>query len=256
MKASVLITNHNNGRYILECIDSLNRQSYKDIEILVNDDNSTDNSVEILKKLNNVKLFENKKITKFSSVNHLSALKNLVKKSTGEIIFFLDGDDYFHSDKIKKIIDSFKTNNNCKIIFDYPIYVYGNKHVFEKKRFKIFKSYWPYIHPTSCISIRKNAINDLFNSISFGDYNNTWMDFRTCIYSNYILKNFIILKDNLTFYRQTSHNYSSNYKKYTINWWKKRLEAQKFFFEFANRNNIKIKKNLDVTITKLVNTFL
>ena len=256
MKASVLITNYNNEKYILDCINSINQQSYKNIEILVNDDNSQDNSTKLIKKITNVKLFENKKVTKFYSVNHLSALKNLAKKSTGEIIFFLDGDDYFHSEKIEKIVDSFKNNVNCKIIFDYPVYVYENKNIYEKKRNKIFNSYWPYIHPTSCISIRKDAINDLFNSISFGDYNNTWMDFRTCIYSNYILKNFIIFKDNLTYYRQTGTNYSSNYKKYTFSWWKKRLEAHNFFFDFAERNNIKIKRNLDFLVTKFINLFL
>ena len=82
------------------------------------------------------------------------------------------------------------------------------------------------------------------------------MDFRTCIYSNYILKNFIIFKDNLTYYRQTGTNYSSNYKKYTFNWWKKRLEAHNFFFDFAERNNIKIKRNLDFLVTKFINLFL
>lgn len=256
LKVSVLITNYNNEKYILECINSVKQQSYKNIEILVNDDNSVDNSIEILKKLNNVKLIENKTVTKFYSVNHLLALKNLVKKSTGEIIFFLDGDDYFHLKKIEKIVNFFESNDDCKIVFDYPIYVYGNKYVFEKKKLKVFKSYWPYIHPTSCISMRKNVVNDLFNSISFGDYNNTWMDFRTCIYSNYILKNFIILEDNLTYYRQTNTHYSSNYKKYTISWWRKRLEAHEFFFDFARRNNIKIKKNLDVLVTKLINVFL
>ena len=134
MKVSVLITNYNNEKYILECINSVKQQSYKNIEIIVNDDNSADNSIEILKKLNNVKLIENKTVTKFYSVNHLLALKNLVKESTGEIIFFLDGDDYFHLKKIEKIVNFFKLNDDCKIIFDYPIHVYGNKYIFKKKK--------------------------------------------------------------------------------------------------------------------------
>ena len=121
MKASVLITNYNNEKYILDCINSINQQSYKNIEILVNDDNSQDNSTKLIKKITNVKLFENKKVTKFYSVNHLLALKNLVKESTGEIVFFLDGDDYFHLKKIEKIVNFFKLNDDCKIIFDYPI---------------------------------------------------------------------------------------------------------------------------------------
>ena len=57
MKASVLITNYNNEKYILDCINSINQQSYKNIEILVNDDNSQDNSTKLIKKITNVKLF-------------------------------------------------------------------------------------------------------------------------------------------------------------------------------------------------------
>ena len=50
MKASVIVINYNNGKYIDKCIKSLITQSYRNIEIIFVDDNSNDNSLTIAKK--------------------------------------------------------------------------------------------------------------------------------------------------------------------------------------------------------------
>ena len=49
-KASVIIVNYNNAKYLEECINSILNQSYKNKEIIVVDDKSKDNSLEILKR--------------------------------------------------------------------------------------------------------------------------------------------------------------------------------------------------------------
>ncbi len=46
---SIVISNYNNENYILECLDSILNQSYENIEIIVVDDKSTDNSVSKIK---------------------------------------------------------------------------------------------------------------------------------------------------------------------------------------------------------------
>ena len=50
-KVSILIANYNNGRYLMDAIDSIRHQSYHNWEIVIVDDHSTDNSVDIYKKL-------------------------------------------------------------------------------------------------------------------------------------------------------------------------------------------------------------
>ena len=47
---SILIANYNNSLYIQQCINSLNSQTYKNVEIIFFDDNSKDNSIEIIEK--------------------------------------------------------------------------------------------------------------------------------------------------------------------------------------------------------------
>ena len=50
-KVSVIIPVHNSEKYILKCINSVINQTYKNLEIILIDDKSTDNSVELIKKI-------------------------------------------------------------------------------------------------------------------------------------------------------------------------------------------------------------
>ena len=86
-------------------------------------------------------------------------------------------------------------------------------------------------------------------------YTNIWFDLRVLIFSKY-LDNYNVIEENLTYYRQTESNVSSKFKKYSINWWKRRNEAHDYFFEFIEKNNLKIKKNFDFYITKIINKFI
>ena len=81
MKASIVIANYNNSNFIEECINSLNAQTYKNIEIIFFDDNSNDNSVEIITKFNHVKTIQNKTQTKYGSINQMNAFKKSVELS-------------------------------------------------------------------------------------------------------------------------------------------------------------------------------
>ena len=122
MKASVVIANFNNERYIAQCINSLKSQTYKDFEIIFFDDNSSDNSLNVIKEFSDVKVIENKKQTNFGSLNQLNAFRESINQSTGDLIFFLDSDDYFHEKKIETIVNYFKNNFENKVAFDLPIY--------------------------------------------------------------------------------------------------------------------------------------
>ena len=112
MKASVIIANYNNAKFVKDCINSLISQSYKNIEIIFFDDNSLDNSIKIVEKFENIKIIKNKEQTKFGSLNQMNAFRKAFELSTGDIIFLLDSDDYFHFNKIEKIINSFSEDKN------------------------------------------------------------------------------------------------------------------------------------------------
>ena len=253
---SILIDNYNNSQHIKQCIESLNSQTYKNLEIIFFDDNSSDNSLDIIKQFTKVKIIENKIQTKFGSLNQINAFKEAIKISKGELIFLLDSDDYFNKEKIEKIVDYFENNKKTKIVFDYPLVVEDNNIFLDKTKIKIFKTYWPYIHPTSCISIKKDCFRGLLKLISYEDFTDVWSDLRICLFSKYILKDFHKLNENLTFYRKSASNVSSKFKKFSKNWWKRRKQAHQFFKKFSEDNGLNFSENFDFVLTKIICKFL
>lgn len=115
---SVIITNYNNGGLLIEAVASVLRQSYDDLEVIVVDDCSTDDSIEKLKDEFNsdkrLKIFE-------LSENHGAgyARDYGLKRSNGEWISFIDGDDWIYPDFYKELIEAAERYNadiiSCKI---------------------------------------------------------------------------------------------------------------------------------------------
>ena len=109
-KISVLVANYNNSIYLKRCIQSIKDQNYKKIEIIIVDDNSSDNSLELLKKYKRIKLISNKKKTNIGSYDQMNAYRLAFLKAKGDIIFFLDSDDFFKQDKITTILKIINKN--------------------------------------------------------------------------------------------------------------------------------------------------
>ena len=256
IKVSVLVVNYNNSKYINKCINSLLNQDYRNIEIIFLDDNSSDNSNDVIKK------FKKKiKITKKSykkqnkgALDQIKSFKECFKISTGKLIFLLDSDDYFHKKKVSKIVNEFKKKKG-NVICDIPILKYSKYEKKIKKKKTLFKNYWPYLPPTSCIAINRKVFKKLLVVADKNHFLNIWLDFRIGILSKYIFKKYYILNDNLTYYRQTKSGVSSNFKHLSKNWWIRRYEAHSYVTFIFDKYKIKYKKNFDYSLTKFINYF-
>ena len=172
----------------------------------------------------------------------MNAFKKSIQSSTGDIIFLLDSDDFFRKDKIEKVVNFFLKNKNENILFDFPIIKKNDKEIFQKKKINFYKTYWGYIHPTSCISIRRSYYDKLFDKVIDDKFSDIWLDLRILLFSKY-LDNYNVINDNLTFYRQFEGNESSKFKKFSKSWWQRRSLAHDYFLNFKTVNNIKISKN-------------
>ena len=87
--ASVIIVNYNNAPLLDQCIKSIQNQTYKNIEIIVVDDISTDDSIKKLNKFKNkVTIIKNKKKTVHGSYNQINSYYNGFIKSKGKFLFF------------------------------------------------------------------------------------------------------------------------------------------------------------------------
>lgn len=100
---SVIIPMYNVEDYIEDCLISLKEQTYKDIEILVINDGSTDNSLTIAKNIAE----EDNRIKIYTKENGgLSSARNYaLNKISGDYITFIDSDDYVSKDYIKKLLE-------------------------------------------------------------------------------------------------------------------------------------------------------
>ncbi len=99
---SVIISNYNYGCYLAQAIESVLAQSYQNLELIVVDDGSKDTSSEVIDFYQGclAAIFQN-------NGGQGAALNAGIARSQGEIICFLDADDYFHPDKLAKIVAAF-----------------------------------------------------------------------------------------------------------------------------------------------------
>jgi glycosyltransferase involved in cell wall biosynthesis len=99
---SILINNYNYGRYIREAIESALTQTYTHTEIVVVDDGSTDNSLEVAASFG-----DRVRLVRKENGGQASAFNAGFAASRGEIICFLDSDDLFIPTKVGRVVEIF-----------------------------------------------------------------------------------------------------------------------------------------------------
>jgi len=253
MKFSILISSFNKGKYIEKCISSCLSQKEKNFEIILVDNYSTDDTSNILKKYQNkIKIYKKKKISSSPALNQIDIISFAFKKSNGQFICLLDADDYFNENKLSVLKKYFLKKNKVNTLFDLPIKKYSNQKIkFEDKK-KIQKNIWPTIIPTSSISCKSIFFNKFLKKCFKKKYNNLEIDFRLNVYSRCIKKDFLICKENLTYYRQVNDGIMSNTKKFSKKWWVKRFEAHNFMEKLFSNFNMRYKNKLDYLLSKIL----
>ena len=124
-KFSVIIPVYNTEKYLERCLESVLNQNFKNYEIIIINDGSTDGSKKIiekyLKKHKNIIYIENK-----SNKGLSNARNNGVLESNGEYLLFLDSDDYYNEGFLKKL--------NVNIKDNVDVIKYKIRDVFEDKK--------------------------------------------------------------------------------------------------------------------------
>lgn len=120
MKYSIIIPVHNVENYIEECLESIIAQSYSEYEVICVVNASTDRSESVCKKYE--KNYRQVKCLK-TNMKGVSNARNLgISESTGEIIWFVDGDDLLVPDALKKADEIFTAYNPDIAIFGYQTF--------------------------------------------------------------------------------------------------------------------------------------
>lgn len=150
MKISVITTSYNYAEYIEETINSVINQSYQDWELIIVDDGSSDNSVEIIKayceKDSRIKLFQHRN---GKNKGLKDSLLLGIENATGDWIAFLESDDFFAPDNLLKKIEIAEKYPEVKLIFNKVQFLptadstKNRQLVFEKTQKKLSKMNFP-----------------------------------------------------------------------------------------------------------------
>ena len=124
-KVSIIIPVYNTADYLENCLRSVLEQTYKNIEIILVDDGSTDNSKEICelyaKKYNNIKLIEQ------TNGGPSAARNNGINNSAGDYIQFVDSDDTIEKNMTETLVNELEKNAQLVICGFQRIYIKTGK---------------------------------------------------------------------------------------------------------------------------------
>lgn len=211
-KVSICIPSYNHGAFIGEAIQSVLDQTYQDLEIIVVDDCSTDNSKEV------VKSFKDPRIKFFRNEKNLGMVPNTNKAlrlAKGEFIGVLNSDDYCGSKMIETALKMF--DENPEIGFTYSSYVVVNENgeIITKVKScgcnKVFKSKEGFkklafgsIAAPSGVMVRRKCYEDVGPFDEEFPYCHDW---NMCLRLS-LKYDFACLSDYLLYYRMHSRNTS------------------------------------------------
>ena len=246
---SIIIPVYNVETYLVECIESVLKQTYQNIEILLIDDGSPDNSGKICdeyaKKDSRVRVIHKEN-------GGVSSARNVgLEQAKGEYLTFVDSDDFVDECYVEKMYDNLQENNSDLVFCSYSNYIDGKSEKSKEKlpenlkvdiqnenfidficRFFIYKDYvfgsvWRILYTKKFI----NSLN--FNlSVKIGE--------DSLFLLNAILQTQKIsfIKAPLYFYRQNKnsvmHNYKKNYLKSQLSLY---FELKKLFGLFKDKKS-------------------
>jgi len=128
IKVSVIIPVYNGEKYLKKCLDSVVNQTYDNIEIIIINDGSIDNSLNIIKSYSK----KDKRIKLIDKINEGQAkARNIALENvTGDYCLFVDSDDYIELNMISDLLEVANTNNSDIVSSDLMrIYENGSKSV-------------------------------------------------------------------------------------------------------------------------------
>jgi len=126
---SVIMPSFNSGKFIHKTIKSVVSQSYNNWELIVIDNHSTDNTLDIVRSFNDDRI----NILSINNKGIIASSRNLgIKKSTGELIAFLDSDDLWYPSKIEMCLNYI--SDDIGLVCHSEIWSYRNDEIEIKKR--------------------------------------------------------------------------------------------------------------------------
>lgn len=156
-KVSVIIPNYNASEFIEQCIKSVESQSYKNIEIVIVDDGSTDNSWDIIKYM--AQINSNITCVRQTNLNASIARNKGIELASGKYVLFLDSDDELFENAIELLVDEIEKEDAELAIGNFVDIDIKNNVINKRKEIKTLSLCK---NPIDCVGMTPNPSNKLF----------------------------------------------------------------------------------------------
>lgn len=141
---SVVVPNYNYGKYLGACLDSIIAQTYTNIEILIADGGSSDNSIEIIEKY--ASKYPNIKLVSKKDTGQSNAINIGMTKALGQYITWLNSDDELVANAIEYAVKEFESDENLILVYGSVINKHENGTILElNKGLSLDKSHLSYL---------------------------------------------------------------------------------------------------------------
>jgi alpha-1,3-rhamnosyltransferase len=140
---SIIVVTYNSSQYVLETLESAKAQTYQNIELIVTDDSSTDNTVEICREWldkNRSRFVRTELITSPVNTGTSANCNRGLRSAKGEWLKFIAGDDLLTDNCIEDFVNYIIKNPNSKIVFGKTIELNGKNLTPQKLPVIFFKS--------------------------------------------------------------------------------------------------------------------
>ncbi len=253
---TVIVPNYNNSKYIHRCIKSVIDQTFHNWELIIIDNNSNDNSLEVINS------FKDKRVKTITIQNNgiIAKSRNLgINSSKGIWLCFLDSDDWWEETKLntiyKKIIKT-----------EVDVIVHNEFLSFEKKKKKKKLNYGPFeenffeklLLYGNRISVSASSVKKKFivkNKINFSEKAEhvTAEDYDFWLKISKYNGKFIFIKNYLGYYYIHQNNYSSNISNHFENIFNVCEYHSQFYKQNKYIKYIRARKNLYLFIKNFGN---
>lgn len=217
---SIIIPNYNSGELLRECVTSITSNMNKDVEVLVIDDGSTDNSIDRIKEFSNTI-----RIIKQSNNGVSSARNRGLKEAVGKYVMFVDADDTLNQGWSDVVLQEIRKDKDL-IIFNYTkgdskVKIIDACKLLEGKQLKKYKckmlklptlnmTVWGKLFKRSIITTNKISFDRRLTLAEDGDFMLQFLlKVNSILLNNYVLYNY--RNNNSSTMRTFDNNKVSNY---------------------------------------------
>lgn len=165
MKVSIILPNYNHSKYLRQRIESILNQSYSDYELIILDDNSTDDSRDIIEQYRKHPKISHVVYNDQNSGSTFYQWKKGISLAKGEYIWIAESDDFCSTTFLKECIYVLERYPNVSIVFTDSVLVDSEGIIFKRKYTLLGKMWNKYMYSFRCIKGNKLIKRMLFRNI-------------------------------------------------------------------------------------------